>query len=41
MHGSADMAGMLVVGSRRAFFRCEIVYSNQRFKMRLQLEPGL
>ena len=39
MHGSADMAGMSDVRSRRTFFRFEIVCQDQPLEMKLESTP--
>ena len=39
MRGSADMAGMPDVRSRRAFFRFEIVCQDQPLEMKLESTP--
>jgi hypothetical protein len=36
MRGSADMAGMPDVRSRRAFFRCEIVCQDQALELEFE-----
>ena len=40
MLGSADVAGMPDVGSRRAFFDCDIVCQTQPLEMELQFAPN-